>query len=80
MSMKKMDGSTQTLVGAYGRDYSSPTKMQEDFVSGKDFIMYDPTSRWNGKYCSIRDFEPGVKVRARYLLNREITFLEVPNA
>lgn len=76
--MKKMDGSTQTLTGAYGRDYSSPAKMQEDFAKGKDFILNDVTSRWNGKYCSCRDFRPGVRVRARYLLNREITYLTVP--
>ena len=38
-----------TLIGAYGRVYTSKEKMLADWNTGKDFKIC------NGPYCSIRD-------------------------
>ena len=38
-----------TLTPAYGRDYKSKAAAQSDLDAGKDFILNDYASRWNGK-------------------------------
>lgn len=55
-----------TLTPAYGRDYRSKTSAIADLEAGKDFILNDYASKWNGKPCSILDFEPGTQVKVRY--------------
>ena len=40
-----------TLIGAYGRTYTTVNKALEDWQNGKDFQVY------NGPYCSIRDMD-----------------------
>ena len=59
-----------TLTPAYGRDYKSAAEAIEAYKSGKDFVLHDPTSRWNGCYCSIRDNLKDVYIR--YNKNRDI--------
>jgi len=55
------------LTPAYGRNYTSASEAVEAFQSGRhDFILNDPSSRWNGKPCSSRDFPPGTQVIIRY--------------
>jgi hypothetical protein len=54
------------LTPAYGRDYSSQEAIIKDFEAGKDFIFHDPSSRYDGKFCSIRDFDNGKIVELRY--------------
>lgn len=44
-----------TLTPAYGRDYKSKAAAFADFEAGKDFIINDITSRWDGKPASIND-------------------------
>ena len=55
----------KTLTPAYGRDYKNQKSVILDYKSGKDFILRDITSPWDGKPCSNRDFE-GEKVVLRY--------------
>ena len=55
-----------TLTPAYGRDYRSKTACLNDLTSGKDFIINDIQSRWDGKPISIRDMRPGETVKVRY--------------
>ena len=40
-----------TLLGAYGRTYTSINKALKDWQNGKDFQVLD------GPYCSIRDLD-----------------------
>lgn len=54
-----------TLTPAYGRDYKSKKAALEAYRRGDDFILNDPTSPWDGKPCSIRDF-PDKQVSIRY--------------
>ncbi len=46
-----------TLVPAYGRDYKSKKAAFDDFEAGKDFIIADITSRWDGKLANIESFK-----------------------
>lgn len=55
-----------TLTPAYGRDYKSKKEALEAFYQGKDFILNDFSSPYDGKPCSIRDFNKGAQVLLRY--------------
>jgi hypothetical protein len=65
------------LTPAYGRDYKSSEAVQKDYLEGKDFVLNDIASRWNGKYCSCRDF-PGKIVELRYDKKRKLTTVMTP--
>lgn len=52
---------TITLTPAYGRDYHSPAAAIRDLQSGKDFILEDISSPWDGRPCSIRNFPDGTE-------------------
>jgi len=60
-----------TVVPAYGRDYKSGKAACEDWETGKDFLISDISSRYNGKYVSIRDV-PQVQVTIRYAKLRKV--------
>ena len=60
-----------TLTPAYGRDYTSAAKAIEDYLAGRDFILNDITSPWDGKPCSCRDF-PNQEVKLRYNRQRNV--------
>jgi len=38
-----------TLTPAYGRDYKSKKEVQADLDAGKDFLVSDMFSPWDGK-------------------------------
>lgn len=52
-----------TVTPAYGRDYKSAKAAKADWKAGKDFIIDDLSSRYDGKPCSIRD---GLNVVIRF--------------
>ena len=71
-----------TLTPAYGREYKSAKEAKADYFAGKDFILNDVSSPYNGKYCSCRDFV-GQQITLRYHLLSRITtaiFNELDNA
>ena len=43
------------LTPAYGADYRKPKEAVAAFNIGRDFILHDRESRWDGKPCNIRD-------------------------
>lgn len=53
----------QVLTPVYGRDYKNKLAVETDFRNGKDFVL---NSLGDQTYCSIKDFNPGVKVNLRY--------------
>ena len=58
-----------TLTPAYGRDYKSKAAVMADFNTGKDFILADITSRYDGLPCNKASLlvNPSVKsVNIRY--------------
>ncbi len=66
----------KTLTPAYGRDYKSKADALAAFRGGKDFIINDISCPWDGKPCSIRDLEPGEKVKIRYKGLRNVFVVE----
>lgn len=46
---------TIAVVPAYGRDYTSSVKAKADWLAGKDFILRDFRSPWDGKPINIED-------------------------
>lgn len=65
------------LTPAYGRDYLTKDQAIQDFLNGKDFIFHDLTSPYDGKYCSIRDFQVGQAIAIRYGQYRKITTFQI---
>jgi hypothetical protein len=57
--------SRPTLVPAYGRDYKSKAAVKADLLAGKDFILNQFGSPWDGKPCSFADIE-AVEFNVRY--------------
>lgn len=56
-----------TVVPAYGRDYKSKKAVLQDWQAGKDFIIQDMSSPYDGKKINIQDAQAGgVDVMVRY--------------
>jgi hypothetical protein len=52
------------LIPAYGRDYSTPQEVLEDWAAGKDFKIADIGNQYDGRYTSIRDWtDKPVRIR-----------------
>lgn len=64
-----------TVVPAYGRDYKNKADATKDFVDGKDFQIQH--FNYPQTYCSIHDFEKGVKVELRYKAKQSVTIVTV---
>jgi len=54
------------LMPAYGRVYATKDQAIKNWEGGKNFIFLNPSSRWNGKCCSIRDFGPDDQLQVRF--------------
>lgn len=55
------------LVPAYGRDYRSKAEVLLDWNAGKDFLINDISSRWDGKPINKpQAVEAGHRVNVRY--------------
>lgn len=76
--MKKITKDHIALTPAYGRDYHNATTAKGDFLAGRDFILNDITSQWDGKPCNIDAFESGVTVNLYYAHNRKSCLVKVP--
>lgn len=68
-----------TVTPAYGRDYTSAEKAIADWAAGKDFILRDPTSRWDGKPINEEDARNAgiTKVSIRYAGATQITVVKL---
>lgn len=68
-----------TLTPAYGRDYKSQKALKADFDAGKDFIVNDFSSPWDGKPCNKTDLiKAGIKqVKARYKALTQVMMIKV---
>jgi hypothetical protein len=53
------------LIPAYGRDYARPEDVLTHWLAGKDFLVADVGSNWDGKYTSRHDWD-GQAVRIRF--------------
>ena len=67
-----------TLTPAYGRDYTSKAKVLADWDAGKDFIINNMFSRWDGKPMNQQDWDGGM-IQFRYAkLTKTFTISRTP--
>ena len=58
---------TAILTPAYGRSYKKIADVNKDFDGNRDFILHDPTSQWDGRYCNKADLtQDYTHVQIRY--------------
>jgi len=76
---RKTAASRVTVVPAYGRDYRSKAAVQADWDAGKDFLIQDVSSPWDGKYISKDDAkDAGIReVNVRFKRMRNVAVLRV---
>ena len=67
-----------TLTPAWGRDYRWATEAKACFESGKDWILHDMMSPWDGKPTSIADFNPGDTVKLPFHKNTRVATYTLP--
>lgn len=73
--MAKITENYVTVVPAYGRDYKNKTEAEKDFREGKDFQIQH--FNYPQTYCSVRDFEQGVKVEVRFKKLQSVVIVTV---
>jgi hypothetical protein len=76
--MSKITKPLTALTPAYGRDYHNAITAKGDFLDGRDFILRDITSPWDGKPCNIDAFASGVTVMLYYYETKKSTVVTVP--
>ncbi len=69
-----------TLTPAYGRDYKSKKAIEADLAAGKDFIVNDIMSPWDGKPANTQSLrDAGItQVNVRYSQLRKVCVVNVP--
>ncbi len=70
---------TITLIPNRGRDYPSAAQVLEHLKEGRDFIVADMSSQWDGKPCNIQALkQAGVMLaKVRYDRLRKVTSINV---
>ena len=67
---------TLILVPAYGRDYHNAEDVIAAYKAGKDFLIQDISSRWDGKPANMEDLAKSYDtVKLRYLKHTRFVFL-----
>lgn len=61
----------------YLTDYKTAKAAKEAFKSGKDFVINNISSQWDGKPCSIRDCNVGDVVTIRFNRKAKLTMYKV---
>lgn len=70
---------TITLIPNRGRDYTSADAVLAHLKEGRDFIVQDVSSQWNGKPCNLPDLKrAGVMLaRVRYDRLRKVAAINI---
>ena len=70
---------TITLIPNRGRDYPSAARVLEHLKEGRDFIVADMSSPWDGKPCNLPDLKrAGIMVaRIRYAMQSKVTLINI---
>lgn len=70
---------TIALTPARGRDYPSAARVLEHLKEGRDFIVADMSSPWDGKPCNIEDLKRAGVLRAnvRYGALRKVAVINI---
>lgn len=76
--MSKITKPLTALTPAYGRDYHDAITAKGDFLDGRDFIIRDVSSKWDGKSANIDAFASGNTVLIYYYQTKKSTVVKVP--
>lgn len=70
---------TITLAPTPGRDYPSELRVLEHLKEGRDFIVQDVSSRWDGKPCNLPALKSAgiASARVRYDRLRKVALINV---
>lgn len=70
---------TVHVIPAYGRDYKSKKEVEKAWAEGKDFLIQDMYSPWDGSYINRADaIAGGVRsVQVRYGNLRKVCVIKV---
>ena len=70
---------TITLLPAYGRDYKSAIAARIDLANGKDFLINDVGSRWDGNPANLPDLRQAgyTHVQVRYANRTRCTLIDI---
>ena len=66
-----------TLTPAYGRDYKSKAAVEADIKAGKDFILNEYGSTWDGKPVNLEQLRGCLKVNVRFGNLRKVAVVTV---
>lgn len=66
-----------SLSPAYGRDYKAKAAVLADWAAGKDFVINDISSRWNGRVANKADLAGSGDVKFRYAKLAKVFVLNV---
>lgn len=69
-----------TLIPAYGRDYKTQKEVISDWKAGKDFIVANLFSPWDGKLCNLQDIKNEGKeknVMIRFSRLQKLVFIKI---
>ena len=66
-----------TLTPAYGRDYKNAKAVKADFEAGKDFIIADFFSPYDGKPANKQDLLDQKQVTIRYNKLRNLVVIKI---
>lgn len=61
-----------TVIGAYGRDYTSKKEVMADWDAGKDFQIDDMSSRWDGSMINKEQQTADMVINVRYKNKRQV--------
>ena len=67
------------VTPAYGRDYTSSEAASAAWAAGKDFILRDPRSPWDGKPINNEDAENAgiTEVNIRFARGTKVTVVRL---
>jgi hypothetical protein len=70
---------TITLIPNRGRDYPSAARVLEHLKEGRDFIVADMSSPWDGKPCNLPDLKRAgiMHAKVRYSQLRKVTTINI---
>ncbi len=70
---------TITLIPNRGRDYPTAGRVLEHLKEGRDFIVADVSSVWDGKPCNILDLKRAgiMHARVRFDRQRQVTTINI---
>lgn len=66
-----------SLIPAFGRDYKSTKKVEEDLAANKDFMICDLSNPDHGRYLNLSQTKDGDELSIRYQKMTKVAVIDV---